>query len=207
MEPSTSGLETSCRRPSMIQRVALTLRPHRGPVLYLLLLCALSEANARAEEFEQHAAHEHGKVTINVAVEDELLVIELDSPAANVIGFEHAPRTDSDRAAVHAASELLSGHGLFGMTPEALCQFVEAQVKAPRWAPADRNQGQPQHEEHVDYEARFTYRCATPVNLAWFEPWVLDKLRNVIEARVNIATKMGQHSVIVKSGHTRVPLR
>jgi hypothetical protein len=175
----------------------------------VLLLCILAGVSARAEEFEQHAAHEHGKVTINAALEEKLLVIELDSPAVNVIGFEHEPRTDDERTAVRAASDFLkSGRGLFGIPKEALCLFEGANVKAPRWEQSSEGHGERgEHEHHADYEARFTYRCEAPRSLTWIEPWLLDKLHNVTEARVNIATATGQQSEVVKSGHARVSLR
>ena len=161
-----------------------------------------------AEEFEQHAPHEHGKVTINVALEEKLLVIELDSPAVNVVGFEHEPRTDGERAAVRTASDLLkSGQGLFGTPQDALCLFEGADVKA-QWEQSHEMHGtHEEREHHADYEARFTYRCEAPSQLTWIEPLLLDKLRNVTEARVNVATATGQRSEIVKSGHGHVSLR
>ena len=170
---------------------------------------AAVHAEPHSEEFEQHAAHEHGKVMINVALEEKQLVIELDSPAVNVVGFEHAPRTDSERAAVRAASDLLkSGKGLFGLPKDALCLFQGAEVKAPKWEASPEEHGAPdKHEHHADYEARFTYRCEAPRSLTWLEPWLLDKLLNVVEARVNIVTGSGQQSEVVKSGHAHVSLR
>ena len=188
----------------------MSLPTHAVRVFCLVLLPFIFAGSAvRAEEFEQHAAHEHGKVTLNVAVDAGLLVFELDSPAVNVVGFEHTPATDSERNAVRAASDLFKdGRKLFGLPAEAACAFEQADVKAPQWEQAARKRGEHEsHEEHADYEARFTYRCATPAALGWFEPWVLDQLRNVLEARVNIVTATGQLSVVVKSGHTRVSFR
>ena len=51
-----------------------------------------------AEELEQHPPHEHGKVTINAALEGNQLVIEFDSPAINVVGFEHEQGAGSQEA-------------------------------------------------------------------------------------------------------------
>lgn len=167
-----------------------------------LLLCSLARA---ADEFVQRAPHEHGKVTINAALDGNELVIELDSPAVNVVGFEHEPRTDDERAAVQAAATLLhNGRGLFGMPREARCQFEKTDLKAPRWEQGGEQDG---HEHHADYEARFSYRCWSPGQLKWLQPVLLDKLRNVTEARVNLATANGQHSEVVTNGQARVALR
>ena len=53
--------------------------------------------------YREHGAHEHGHGTLDVAVEGEELVIEFRIPAVNAVGFEHAPGTDAERAAVRQA--------------------------------------------------------------------------------------------------------
>jgi hypothetical protein len=174
----------------------------------LLFVCLFSSTSAGAADFEQRPPHEHGKVTINAALDGRQLVIELDSPAMNVVGFEHEPRTDDERATVRSAANLLhSGRGLFNMPKESLCLFKTADIKAPQWEAQEEHGEHGQHEHHADYEARFTYRCEAPNRLTWIEPALLGSLRNVIEARVNIATARGQQSNVVTTGHARVALK
>jgi Protein of unknown function (DUF2796) len=171
--------------------------------------CALLTRPTLAEEFEQHPPHEHGKVTINAALDGNQLVIELDSPAVNVVGFEHEPRNDDERAAVTAAAKLLgNGRGLFALPKEARCQFEKAEIKAPQWEKTDDVPGQPEAPgQHADYEARFTYQCWSPERFTWLEPSLLDKLRNVTEARLNIATPRGQQSEVATNGHAHVAIQ
>ncbi len=66
------------------------LRTRRGWAVTAVLAAFLC-GSAAGEEFEQHHAHEHGKVTLNVAVDAAALLVELDAPAVNVVGFEHSP--------------------------------------------------------------------------------------------------------------------
>jgi hypothetical protein len=168
-------------------------------VFLALLLSASLSAPLRAEELEQHHAHEHGKVTLNVAVADTALVLELDAPAANVVGFEHAPRSDAERATVASAANLLErGSALIGTPKDARCRFVSSELTQPTWASKD---------EHADYEARFTYRCDEPKSLTWFEPWLVDKLSHVTELRVNLITPSGQRTETAESSHVRISLR
>ncbi len=114
-------------------------------------------------------------------------------PAVNVVGFEHEPRSDDERAAVTAAKKLLAnGRALFTLPKEARCQFEKTALKDPQWETKDDTPGQPEAPgQHADYEARFTYQCWSPVHLTWLEPSLLDKLRNVTEARLNITTPRG----------------
>jgi hypothetical protein len=164
-------------------------------------VCILISMAARAddEELIQHSAHEHGKVTINAVVGEDTLVLELEAPADNVLGFEHAPRDEAERQAATRAAELLnSGRNLFGVPRSADCRLDKAEVTEPDW---QKSHG------HADYEARFIYRCAKPANLQWFEPWLLKSLSSVSEARINLITPAGQRSEQVSSPQARVSLR
>ncbi|HWM70386.1 MAG TPA: DUF2796 domain-containing protein [Steroidobacteraceae bacterium] len=182
------------------------------PARCLLIFCA-SALCVNAEEFEQHHAHEHGKVTLNVAIDESTLVVELDAPAINVVGFEHAPRTKTERAATQQATQYIqTGRGLLGFPPAADCHFLRTELTEPHWETpeAEASEATVAHngsEEHADYEARFTYHCGHPAALAWLEPWLLAKLLNLTEARVNLITPTGQRSESVIAPRARVQLQ
>jgi hypothetical protein len=173
------------------------LRP--GSIRIGFLMIVWAAAGPAAEEgFEQHV-HEHGKLIFNVALEGQALSIELDAPADNVIGFEHAPRTDAERMAIgHAASLLQSGNDLFAFPPEAACKFVSTELHAPEW-----KEGQ----HHADYEARFSYRCAKPQSLDWMQLPILARLREVHQAEVNVVTATSQLRATIAGAGERVRLR
>ena len=46
----------------------------------------------------QYDSHVHGMGTLNLVADGSEVHIELDSPAANLVGFEHAPSSATDRA-------------------------------------------------------------------------------------------------------------
>jgi len=167
-------------------------------VWILTLACAAAVAFAADEKFEQHV-HEHGKVTLNVALEGGALSIELDAPADNVIGFEHAPRTDAERTAIaNAASLLQSGDGLFAFSPAAACKFAKSELHAPEW-----KEGQ----HHADYEANFSFTCGQPQHLDWLQLPLLAKLREVHQAQVNVVTAKSQLQATITSPTARVKLQ
>ena len=68
-------------------------------------LLPLAAAHAAHDEHEHHdehaslAAHEHGAAQLNVALEGQRLELALESPAMNLVGFEHAAVSSSDNAA------------------------------------------------------------------------------------------------------------
>jgi hypothetical protein len=176
------------------------------------LLLAVAWSATPVVGFEHHHIHEHGKVTLNVALDGSTLSIELDAPAANVVGFEHPPRTADEHAAVARVSAYLrAGRDLIGVPPAAGCRFIGTKYTEPKWEavsdshPVGATAGS--QEQHADYEARFNYTCDHVAELAWFEPWVLLKLLSITETRVTILTAAGQRAETVTSGHARIQLR
>lgn len=187
----------------------------RYPALALpaFLFCLGSAAAVAAEGFEQHAVHEHGKITLNIVLESTRLTVEFDSPAVNVVGFEHAPRTKEEVAAVATANGYLKdARSLFGFPPGAGCRATNSRLTPPHWeedsaAGHDEHEEHEEHEHHAGYEASFEFQCSAPEKLSWLEPWLLGRLRNVTEARVNTITAAGQRSVVVTHARARIALR
>jgi Protein of unknown function (DUF2796) len=83
----------------------------------LCILALFPAAIALADEAEhrEHGPHVHGMAELNVALDGNVLWIELNSPAMNIVGFEHAPQSAEQKAAVHDATETLKDGGhVFG---------------------------------------------------------------------------------------------
>lgn len=99
---------------------------------FSLLLLVGTVLPALADEHRQHGAHEHGVGVLNIAQEGTGLHIELDSPAVNIVGFEHAPNSEQDHKALESALERLrDGTALFVLPGEAGCRLVNADATTP----------------------------------------------------------------------------
>lgn len=160
----------------------------RARIAWLAVL--LVGGGARAADFTSHAAHTHGVVTANVAVDGDLLSVEIDAPAINVVGFEHAPRSDTERRASEAAvAWLRAGRGLVGVPRAAACRATGIEVHTP----------QDDAAEHAEYRARYDFRCANPQELRWLELWLLDRLRGIARAQVNVVTRDTQTALTLSS--------
>jgi Protein of unknown function (DUF2796) len=59
--------------------------------LCILALFPAGIALADEAEHREHGPHVHGVAQLNVALDGNVLWIELNSPAMNIVGFEHAP--------------------------------------------------------------------------------------------------------------------
>ena len=159
------------------------MRIFRSWLLLLLATCSLPLA---AEVQRRHAAHEHGEGRLDIAQEGTELHIEFESPAANIVGFEHAPRTTADHAALDRAVALLeSGDRMFGFPHQAACQLVAADVTTPmsdhaaeeehahpeegamhgNEPPTDAGKQEHGDESHSDISAHYRFDCSHPEQL------------------------------------------
>jgi Protein of unknown function (DUF2796) len=167
----------------------------------LALVLSLSGTSSANEEFDQHGAHEHGHLTLNVVVQDSLLSIELESPAANVLGYEHAPRTADEKAQWDRQLQWLrSGRDAVGVPVAAGCQLSKVDIEAPD--PAAKGA-----QEHSDFRVRWQFQCRNAAALAWFEPWLIQKLLGVEEVDVNLVNGAVQKRLEASEPRQRIPLR
>ena len=74
-------------------------------------------------------AHEHGVGQLSIAIQGNKVEIELVVPGADAVGFEHAPRTDSEKKAVVAAAEkLMEAKRLIRLTSAAHCHVEKTEL-------------------------------------------------------------------------------
>src|SRR5690606_16492694 len=133
------------------------------PSLCLLLLPGLSLADAGHGDVASLQAHHHGVAELNLAIEGDLLELELHSPAINLLGFEHTPIDPQQRAALkRLRDELASPAALLGLPPQ--CELLEQQLHSPLLEISGQEQRGHQGEQHghADLLARYRYRCAPP---------------------------------------------
>ncbi len=80
-----------------------------------------------AETERQLDAHVHGVGKLNIAVDGDHIVMELEAPGADIVGFEHPAASDEDHAAIDAAVDALSHPlDLFALTAKAGCTVEDA---------------------------------------------------------------------------------
>lgn len=119
-------------------------------------LLPLAVAQAHDHDHEEHSSlgkHEHGVATLNVALEGQTLELDLESPAMNLVGFEHAAASDADKATVAATHALLEKPlALFGLAAAAGCKVIEQELESPLFAADAHAHKDHAHEAHDDHD-------------------------------------------------------
>ncbi len=129
------------------------------PCLLLFVACGDSSSErpgppvVEGERLGTAGAHEHGIARLGLAVDGTRLTVDLELPAESVFGFEHAPRSEEERATVAEALDRLrtGGAGLVAFPDGATCAVDSAEVQGPEVA-EDDHAGEDEHvheDEHA----------------------------------------------------------
>ena len=140
----------------------------------LLPFAALAAEHSHEPDHEHdHAehgsldAHEHGAAQLNVVLDGKMLHLQLDSPAMNLVGFEHAARSDADKAKVAAArSQLEQPQALFGVNAGD-CNISKQELESPLFA-EHKHEEHHEHDhgsEHSEIHAHYSLDCQKPEEL------------------------------------------
>ena len=105
------------------------------------------------------AQHVHGEGRLDVAIDRNLLSLDLELPLDAAVGFERAPKNEKETAALAAAQRVLEAVP-FVPTPAAGCTLQSKEVVLPFGAGKPAAAG-----EHADIDARYVFRCASPAAL------------------------------------------
>ena len=143
----------------------------------LLPLHAAQAANhehSHAHAHEEHAsldAHEHGVASLNVALDGQTLEIQLQSPAMNLVGFEHEAKSDADKAKVTAARQHLEQpQALFALPIEAKCALQDSELDSPLFGGHAHDEHEHADEHgHSDIDASYRFACANAEALQTLE--------------------------------------
>ncbi|MDO7898836.1 DUF2796 domain-containing protein [Pseudomonas citrulli] len=137
---------------------------------FALLPLAVAHGAVEHDHDHEHGslgAHEHGVARLNASLDGQTLELELDSPAMNLVGFEHAATSDADKAKVAAVRAKLEKPAALINLADAKCTLEQQELESPLFG------DEPDHEEHADDDddehhehseihAHYQFRCVAP---------------------------------------------
>lgn len=112
-----------------------------------------------SHEVHEQKAHLHGLAELTLALEGDLLEINFESPAANIVGFEHKAMSDHQLSSVKKAKELLESPLELFVFNGANCKLKRAQADfsdlvSHEYAEEHQESGHHKHEHHSHHDAR-----------------------------------------------------
>ena len=194
------------------------MTPYLTSAAISALLVVQPLAAAQDPGQRQHGTHEHGVASLTIAIDGTLMQVALESPAMNLVGFEHAPASDAQRKALEDALAVLADWGrLFRVPEEADCDLVQAEVEAPPGhlgedgaggtdrdsarVPGHGHEHGHEHEDdhagaaHADIRAAYRLDCRDPGALTRLDLGLFDAFPGTERVRVQFVTPGGQGAV------------
>jgi Protein of unknown function (DUF2796) len=174
----------------------------------LAVLGALAVQSSAAEEpHRQLGAHEHGRGTLNIAVEGNKMTMELEAPGMDIVGFEHAAKSRRDTEAIENAKvQLQRPLSLFKLPRAAGCRVIETSVKielgehdhdakeehGPAGIGEDPKQVGTETDGHSEFHAGYTCECASVNNITAIEFSYFRVFAGAEKLDVSVITPKGQ---------------
>ncbi len=170
--------------------------------LSLLLVPGAAVRAGESSDRRQLESHVHGAATMNVAVEGKRLYMEIASPAIDIVGFEHQPRTTEQRAAIERAiATLEEGRELFALPGAAGCRLMAATAATELIEAGEdahhhhHHHGEKEAEVHSDFKATYRFECDRPQRLTQVGTKLFSSFPSLTEIDVQILTDSGQTAV------------
>jgi len=165
-----------------------------------ILLPCLSFANeqgAHEHGAHEHGAHVHGAAKLQVAIDGDAVTLMLESPMASLVGFEHAPGNEAEKAALaKLVSALNKPDALFVFSPAAGCTSSSVKLESPLIADTaheDKHQEKHEHQHddkndtHSDLDGEFVFTCKAADKLAGLTVNLFDVAANLQDLDVEVA--------------------
>lgn len=175
----------------------------------LLPLAIAHAADTHVAEHASLGAHEHGTARLNAVLDDQTLELELDSPAMNLVGFEHLATSDADKATISKVRQQLEQPlTLFALPASAQCIVAKQSLTSPLFGDKPEGDehdedgdehdadGGEHHHDHSEIHAHYQFQCD---NTAALEKLDLSQLFKTFPA-----THKVQVQLIVPSGQQGV---
>lgn len=147
-------------------------------LLLLAITGALSLGNTYAADNEHKHSddekvgaigpHVHGEANLNIAIDGNTLTFDLETPAMNVLGFEHEPSTDEQKETTANAKRDLTHVDDIFVIENGQCEVRAIDVDMPFEGHHHDEEHEHEHEGHThadgsvhsDVDAGYTYECS-----------------------------------------------
>lgn len=97
----------------------------------------------------QHGTHEHGTAQLMVSLSEQKLDVILETPAANLLGFEHSPKTKEQNDHIVATEKRLKQvESLLIPASAANCELKDYKIESPLFTASNTETNKEKDHDH-----------------------------------------------------------
>jgi len=193
-------------------------------IFFLVLVCVFVSFDISAQVARQKDSHEHGAAKLMMAMEGKKLQIEFEVPSESLIGFEHFPKSQSNRKNFNEAIKNLSDPSkLFSMPNNAECLLVGMNVSQSLFSNEEdhghddedghfesKKEEEHGHDEsekseiHSEFKSNYYWNCQHLDEIDSIGTELMSFFPRIEEIRVNWISNYGQGSLELESKDDRI---
>ncbi|MES2530346.1 MAG: DUF2796 domain-containing protein [Pseudomonadota bacterium] len=175
------------------------------PLLVLLCAASLGVASTASAQAQAQHAHVHGLIKLDIAIEGPSIVIAMESPLDNLVGFERAPRTDAERQTVEdAVATLRAADKLFDIDPAGNCKLGPVNLQSPALGLGQASAADAAGGAHADLDATLAFNCTNATAVKYIDVSLFTAFKGPRQIDVQIASPKGQFQRSLKRPNTRL---
>ena len=174
--------------------------------IFIVFVCLFVSFEALAQ-VRQKDSHEHGAANLMMVMEEEKLQIEFEVPSESLIGFEHFPKSQSNREHFNEAIKMLADSSkLFSTPAEAECLLTGLNVSQSLFS-SEEEHGQEDSEKaeiHSEFKSNYYWNCLHIDEIDSIGNKLFSFFPRIEEIRVTWITSNRQGSLELESGDDRI---
>ncbi|RST45820.1 DUF2796 domain-containing protein [Variovorax sp. DXTD-1] len=152
---------------------------------------ALFAAPLLSAQAQQQHAHVHGQIKLDVAIDGPTVVIDMESPLDNIVGFERAPKTAAEKKiAEDAIAQLRAADKLFVVDPAANCKLGPVDLRSSALGLGNPDPNEP--PGHADLDATFSFNCTNAAAAKFIDVSLFAAFKGTRQIDSQIASAQGQ---------------
>ena len=188
------------------------------------MACVFVSFDILAQVARQKDSHEHGAAKLMMAMEGKKLQVEFEVPSESLIGFEHFPKSQSNRKNFNESIKILSDPSkLFSMPNKAECLLVGTNVSQSLFSNEedhghddedghDESKKEEEHghdeseksEIHSEFKSNYYWNCQHLDEIDSIGTELMSFFPRIEEIRVNWISNYGQGSLELESKDDRI---
>ena len=192
--------------------------------IFIVLVCLFVSFEILAQVTRQKDSHEHGAAKLMMALEGEKLHVEFEVPSESLIGFEHFPKSQSNRKNFNEAIKILSDPSkLFSMPIKAECLLVGMNISQSLFSNEEdhghddedghdetKKEEEHGHDEseksgiHSEFKSNYYWNCQHLDEIDSIGTQLMSFFPRIEEIRVNWISNNGQGSLELESNDDRI---
>jgi len=162
---------------------------------------------------QQHA-HTHGRLSLDVAIDTQTITLLIASPLDSFLGFERAPRTDTEHKRVHElVTQMNKAENLFQITPAAECKRTKVKLESTALSLGETEEGvhnssratQDSHgHDHGDISIEVVFTCAKVRTAQYIDIKLFDVYIRLKNIDAQVVSSHGQFKHTLRPGTARL---